>query len=176
MPLLNFTLPSRYSSSYSASNCNNGLYNDFCHSATSDNNPTLLIQSPVAFDTVIVYNRQKCCQNRISNATITLNVIGKPSYSKKFPTMPATSQPSSQPSQLSTQPSFPTTQPSLRRPSVQPSSQPSSPSTQPSITPTCQPSKQPLRQCPSIRPSLQIAQRLKTWLSNGLFLWLQRWQ
>ena len=59
MPLLNFTLSSRYSSSYSASNCNNGLYTDFCHSATTDNNSTLLIQSPVAFDTVIVYNRQK---------------------------------------------------------------------------------------------------------------------
>ena len=176
MPLLNFTLSSRYSSSLTVTmDCTL----DFCHSATSDNNLTLLIQSPVVFDTVIVYNRQKCYQNRISNATITLNVIGKPSYSKKFPTMPATSQPSSQPSQLSIQPSFPTTQPSLqplRRPSVQPSSQPSRPSTQPSITPTCQPSKQPLRQCPSTRPSLQIAQRLKTWLSNGLFQWLQRWQ
>ena len=154
MPLLNFTLSSRYSSSYSASNCNNGLYTDFCHSATTDNNSTLLIQSPVAFDTVIVYNRQKmlskphkqCDDNsQCYRQTIVLQEVSK--YTEKFLYSRYSNNTSDFATFFATFSAFYTTIVSnhsafiatVEKAVVQPSSQPSSPSTQPSITPTCRP-------------------------------------
>jgi hypothetical protein len=51
---------------------------------TGDPNPTLIISSDVAFDTIVVYNRQDCCQHNILGATITATVDGI-SQSNTFP-------------------------------------------------------------------------------------------
>eukprot|EP01036_Dinobryon_divergens_P026553 gene26553-35221_t len=49
--LLNFTFSSTYPG-YPAWLCNNGILNDICNSGAGDTNPTLVIRSPIAFDTV----------------------------------------------------------------------------------------------------------------------------
>eukprot|EP01037_Dinobryon_pediforme_P019099 gene19099-19459_t len=55
--LLTFTLSSSYASNTVGSYCDNGIFTDYCHTSLQDTNPTLVINSPQAFDTVVVYNR-----------------------------------------------------------------------------------------------------------------------
>jgi hypothetical protein len=72
-----------------AANCNDGITNNniFCHTAGTDTKPTMVIVSAVAFDKVVVYNRQDCCKERISGATITASSNGL----SRFTTFPSTS-------------------------------------------------------------------------------------
>jgi hypothetical protein len=81
--LLTFTLSSVHPE-FPAANCNDGIFNNFCHSSENgEPNPTLTIVSAVAFDKVVVYNRQ-AHQQRIQGATITATVDGI-SQSTTFP-------------------------------------------------------------------------------------------
>ena len=70
-----FTLSSTFEV-FTASNCNDGILSDFCHSDRGDNSPTLTIYSPSNVDQIVVTNRQDNCQNRIAGATITLSQNG----------------------------------------------------------------------------------------------------
>ena len=84
---LTFVLSSIYNgdnANYSASNCNDGILSDFCHSATGDNSPTLTIYSPSAVDQIVVTNRQDCCQYRIAGATITVSQNGVQVWQSTF--------------------------------------------------------------------------------------------
>jgi len=57
-----------------ASLCNDGLKNNFCHSAKHDRTPRLKIISDAPFDKVVVHNRASCCQERIIGATISATI------------------------------------------------------------------------------------------------------
>ena len=78
------TIPVTNGISYDVTKCNDGDLTDVCHTNTGDANPTLTIVSPAVFDTVKVYNRGDCCQDRIEGATITALVSGQQS-STVFP-------------------------------------------------------------------------------------------
>ena len=82
---LTFTLSNPDSSLvklYPASNCNDGNLNNFCHSDSSDPNPSLDIRSTQPFDKVVVYNRDSNPE-RINGAVINVNSIGGP-FSSQF--------------------------------------------------------------------------------------------
>ena len=80
-----FKLSSTYST-YSASNCNDGNLNNFCHSHTTDlNGPTLTITATLPFDLIVVTNRQdSCCRDWIVGATITVTQGGVQQWQSVF--------------------------------------------------------------------------------------------
>ena len=76
---LTFTLSSTYPG-YPASLSNDGDLTNFCNSGLNDNNPSLTIISPTAFDSVKVYNRPDGAgTDRIKGAAIKLTVNGQTS-------------------------------------------------------------------------------------------------
>jgi len=83
---LTLTLSTIY---WAVENCNDGDFTTICHSnwGSADPNPSLTIVTTAVFDTVVVYNRQNCCSQRIEGATITATVGGI-SKSAMFPYSP----------------------------------------------------------------------------------------
>ena len=117
--LLTFGLSSVHAG-LTASLCNDGDMNSFCHSDSSDPSPTLTVTIPGDFDEILVTNRVNCCQIRIVGATIIIkNSAGVEMWNSFF--------------------SYETLKYRflLGKPSSQPSKQPNtSPSGQPSTRPT----------------------------------------
>eukprot|EP01035_Chromulina_nebulosa_P065663 gene65663-89837_t len=83
--VLTFTSSSTYSSGTVISFCNDGILTNYCHSSLQDLTPSIVISTSQVFDTVVVYNRAECCQYRICNASITVNLIGQAPVSTTFP-------------------------------------------------------------------------------------------
>ena len=78
---LSFTLSSAFAP---ASNCNNGILTDYCHSGSTDTNPTLTITGSGIVDTITVYNRADYGQERIVNGLISFAYSGVPYWTGGF--------------------------------------------------------------------------------------------